>query len=185
MKWKDVKKLIQEFDDCSPCPLLEDEICPGGTTCYGDQPIEPPCFSFYDDTDLDEWVKEYFEREKRYEEYQEKLIREKKAKEEKAKKAAETRHAMRLYCMAEIVELKSLKKRLAEYEKAYSLAQSLAFAINSANEMFRYPERVKEKPEIQQRIEDLKVQIAETEACYKANRKEFYAKRKAEKGETI
>ena len=34
------------------------------------------------------------------------MAREKKAKEEKAKKAADTRHKMRLYCMAEIVEIK-------------------------------------------------------------------------------
>lgn len=179
MKWKD----FAELEDCSLCPLSQAEICPGGYACYGGQPVELPCCSFDDETDLDEWVKEYFDRLKRFEDHEDKIIREQKAKREKAQKAAETRRAMRLYCMAEIVELKSLKKRLGEYEKAYDLAQSLAFAINNTNEMFHYPERVKEKPEVQQHIEDLKAKISEAEKRYKAKRKEFYVKRKENKGE--
>ena len=174
MKWKE----FLEIEDCDLCPIKKAELCGGGSSCYGGSPIDPPCCWFEDDTDLDEWIKEAYERQRRYEEYQDKLIREKKAKEEKAKKAADTRHKMRLYCMAEIVEIKTLEKRLKAYEKELSFARSLAFAINHTNEMFKYPERLTEKPEAQKTIDELKNQIEVAKEKYKAKRKEFYANRK-------
>lgn len=174
MKWKE----FLEIEDCDLCPIKEAELCGGGASCYGGSPIDPPCCFFEDDTDLDEWIKEAYDRRRRYEEYQDKLAREKKAKEEKAKKAADTRHKMRLYCMAEIVEIKTLEKRLKAYEKELSFARSLAFAINHTNEMFKYPERLTEKSEAQKTIDELKEKIEIAKEKYKAKRKEFYANRK-------
>lgn len=71
MLWKDFK----ETEDCESCPLLDTEICPGGWRCYGGEPIEPPCCSFNDDTDLDKWVEDYFERQIKWEEQEDARIR--------------------------------------------------------------------------------------------------------------
>ena len=56
-------------EDCELCPVLKAELCTGGFTCYGGQPIEPPCCSMDEDTDLDQWVEDALERERKYEEY--------------------------------------------------------------------------------------------------------------------
>ena len=174
MKWKE----FSEIEDCESCPIKKAELCGYGSSCYGGIPIDPPCCFFEDDTDIDEWIKEAYDRQRRYEEYQDKLIREKKAKEQRAKKAADTRQKMRLYCMAEIVEIKTLEKRLKAYEKELSFARSLAFAINHTNEMFRCSERLTEKPEAQKTIDELKNQIEIAKEKYKTKRKEFYAEQK-------
>ena len=45
---------LKEVDgNCEICPLLEENICPGGYRCYGGAPIEPPCCSIDEDADLD------------------------------------------------------------------------------------------------------------------------------------
>lgn len=40
---------LSEIDDCSICPLPGEGLCPGGMVCYGGEPIEPPCTSWYGD----------------------------------------------------------------------------------------------------------------------------------------
>lgn len=55
--WKD----LQNDKRCDNCPLLEEEVCSRGWTCYGGEPIEPPCCSFNDDTDFEKWVADYFD----------------------------------------------------------------------------------------------------------------------------
>ena len=61
MLWKE----ISEDGWCDNCPLPKSEICPGRFACYGGEPVEPPCCNFDDDTDLDKWVSDYYERERK------------------------------------------------------------------------------------------------------------------------
>lgn len=174
MLWKD----FVEQEDCAGCPLLENEICPGRWRCYGGEPIEPPCCSFNDDTDLDEWVNQYFSRQRRYEESEDKRIQAERKKKEQAKKAAETRRDMRWYCMAEILALKQAQKALNRQKSVESLASSFAEAVNITNEMFRYEERVIVKPEISAEVQRLEADVDAAKKAYESKRKEFYAKRK-------
>lgn len=171
-------KEIMNDENCDRCPLMKEEICPGGWRCYGGNPIEPPCCGFDDETDLDEWVKDAVERRKRYEEYQDKIARKEKEKKEKAKKAAETRREMRFYCRNEIKQLKSCEKQLEAYKASLRLASTFAEAFNITNEMFGYSERLKQKPKVQETINDLEVKIKEAKQKYEAKRKEFYNNRK-------
>lgn len=61
-------EFIEKELECCDCPLYND-ICPGGITSNGRGGLlEPPCCMFDDDTDMDEWVTEYYERQRRYEE---------------------------------------------------------------------------------------------------------------------
>ena len=172
--WKD----FAEEESCDNCPILAAEICPGGWTCYGGEPIEPPCCSFDDDTDLNEWVSRYYDyQNKSMEEYDEKRKREGK-KKERAKKAAVTRNALRAYCYKEYYELKQAKKELREQKATEQMAISIAEAFNFANEIFRYEERYHARPEISERVKLLDERVAQAQEKYAKKRKEFYDERK-------
>lgn len=164
--------------DCYGCPVKRAELCSGGFSCYGGEPIEPPCCGMDEDTDLDAWVDDAIERERRYQKYLEEKAEKERLKKEKAAKAAETKRAMRYYCTTEISALKRAKKALKSYESLERMASSLAQAFNITNEMFRYEERFTVKPEASENIKRLQEEVARCEDAYKAKRKEFYQKRK-------
>lgn len=174
MLWKE----LAEKESCDECPLLENEICPGGVRCYGGAPIEPPCCCFEYDTDLDEWVNDYFERQRKWEERESEKLQAERKKKERAKKAADTRRAMRWYCREEIRALKQAQNALEVQKATERLASSLAEAINVTNEMFRYDERVSVRPEISAAVKRLESEVAKAEERYEAKRKEFYSNRK-------
>lgn len=176
MLWKE----LAEEESCDNCPLLEAEICTGGFVCYGGDPIEPPCCCFNDDTDLDEWVDNYFKRQKKREEQEEKHREEENKKKERAKKSANTRHRLRIYCMEELLDLKQAKQALKAQLATERLAQSWAEVFNFANEMFRYEDRYCVKPEISESVKRLQEDVEKAEKAYQAKREEFYRKRKAE-----
>lgn len=139
MLYKDLK----ETEDCSDCPLLKHEICPGGWACYGGNPVEPPCCSFDDDTDLDKWVSDYYARQRRWEEAEDRRIQKERERKEKNAVAQKRRMEAAWEVRAETREIKDLRNRIAKNEAAIHFAESMAFAINITNEMFRYDERVK------------------------------------------
>ncbi len=174
MLWKD----FDGKEDCSGCPLLDAEICPDGVCCYGGTPVEPPCCSFDDNTDLDEWVRNYFEQQRIWEEREDARIREKKKKKEQAKKAADTRRAIRLYCWDEIQELRRAQKALDSQKTVERLASSFAEAVNVTNAMFQYAERVAVKPEISKEVRRLEAEVAAAKEKYDAKRKKFYLQRR-------
>ena len=170
---------LKEIDgNCKICPLLEEDICPGGYRCYGGDPIEPPCCSIDEDADLDDWIEGYYEDQRRYEKYLEEKDRKTRAMKERARKAAATRRALRLYCLSELTALKSAKKRLEAQKSAEHFATSFAEAINFANEMFRYEERVAADPKISEAVKALEAEVAHCEKAYQAKRDEFFRKRK-------
>lgn len=172
---------LKDLDgECDGCPLIKAEFCNGGMACYGGSPIEPPCCGMDEDTDLDEWVAEATERRRRHNEYLRQKAEQERIKKEKAKKAADTRHRMKIYCMAEIVALKQAKKELQRVQELERMASSYAFAVNATNEMFRYEDRVKVKPELSEAVRLLEEKVAQCEAAYKQKKAEFHQKRKAE-----
>ena len=175
MKWAE----IAEMEDCDLCPVKKAELCTGGYSCYGGAPVEPPCCSFDDDTDVNQWVNDRIAAQYRYEAWEDAQIRKKEARQERAKKAAETRRELRRYCREELHEIKRLEKALSAYEAQLRLASTFAEAFNATNEMFRYSERMKVKPEVTQNIEKMKSDIAGAKERYSSKRQEFYAKRKA------
>ena len=172
--WKD----FAQEECCDDCPLLKSEICTGDFVCYGGQPIEPPCCSFNDDTDLNEFVREYYAQQKKREEQEEARAKKEKEKKERARKAAETKRALRAYCYQEIYALKQAEKALKAQENAESLGRSIAEAFNFANEMFRYEERFSVSPEISEKAKVLHDAVVKAKERYEAKRKEFYEKRK-------
>lgn len=172
MLWKE----FAEKEDCDGCPLLENEICPGGFRCYGGKPIEPPCCYFKDDTDLDEWVNDYFDRQRRYEEAEDKRLQAERKKKDRVRKAADTRRAMRWYCWDEIQTLKRAQNALEAQKAVERLASSFAEAVNITNEMFRYKERVTVKPEISAEVQRLEAEVDMAKEAYNAKREKFYAR---------
>ena len=175
---------LKEVDgNCEICPLLEENICPGGYRCYGGEPIEPPCCSIDEDADLDEWIDSYYEDQRRYEKHLEERERKARAMKERAKKAAATRRALRLYCSAELAALKSAKNRLETQKSAERFAASFAEAINFANGIFHYEDRVTADPKISEVIKTLEVEVAQCEDAYQIKRDEFYKNRKEKQHE--
>lgn len=118
-----------------------------------------------------------------YEKYLEEKDRKTRAMRERAKKAADTRRALRLYCSAELAALKSAKKRLEAQKSAERFAFSFAEAINFANEMFRYENRVAADPKISEAVKALEVEVAQCEEAYQAKRDEFFKKREEKQNE--
>ena len=162
-----------ELDDCENCPLMKEEICPGGyTSSSGGNPIEPPCCSFDDDTDLEQWIEEYYESQWRYEEYLDRKYKEEQEKKRKAEVAKKKRNYLKWYCFDENLEVKRAKKRLQSHKAAVSLGESLAFAFNTTNEMFGYSERIKKNNKADEELKRLEDELALAERKLKEKQKE-------------
>lgn len=174
MLWKD----FAAKECCDDCPLLKSEICTGGFTCYGGEPVEPPCCSFDDDTDFDEWVRDYFDKQRKREAWEDARIQAEKKNKERAKKAADTRRAIRWYCRDEIYALNHARKALKAQKAAEHFASSLAEAINITNGMFQYTERVGVDRKISDEVKRLELEVATAKEKYDAKRKEFFEKRR-------
>jgi hypothetical protein len=171
-------KYFKQQECCDGCPLLENELCSGDIVCYGGEPIEPPCCVFDDDTDMDKWVDDMLAQKLRREEAEDKRLKAEQEKKERAKKAADTRRAMRWYCRDEIQTLKKARKALEAQRALESFVSSFAEAINFANEMFRYEERVGVKPEVSAEVLRLEAEVESAKEAYDSKREQFYAERK-------
>lgn len=175
--------LYKEIDDCEQCPLLKEEICPGGWTASpSGSPIEPPCCSFDDDTDLEQWLEDYYENQRRYEEYLDRKWEDEQEKKRKAEVAKKKRNYLKIYCNYERIDVKRAKKRLQSYKAAVSLGESIAFAFNTANAMFGYSERLNKNQKADDELKRLEDELANAEKKLKEKQKEG---RKTEKYKSI
>ena len=168
MLWKEM-----EDQECDVCPLYKEEICKGGMSSSGDgTPIEPPCTGFEDDLDLDKWINNYYEGQRRRAEYYAELDR-KKAEKQKAEDLRKRRQLyLKFYCAKESQEVKRLKKQIKNMQSAISTANSMAFAFNTTNEMFGYTERVSIRSSINNDLELLQSKLKEAEKALKMKKAE-------------
>lgn len=132
MTWKEYS---DQYEDCKQCPLLKAEICPGGIVSYGGVPIYPPCCDFDDDTDLDEFIETSLENERRYEEWEDKRIRDRKMKEEKNKAAAQKRKETNILLGPENSKINEIRKSIKEISHEIKTLE----IRNSFNAMFFEP----------------------------------------------
>ena len=164
---------LSEIEDCSECPIKDEGICPGGwTSGAGGQPIEPPCTSWDADEEVEDYIQGYYARIQAREEYEDMLWKEQQEKKRKNEIARQKRQYIKLYCISERCEVKRLKKELASYEKAASLASSFVSAFNITNEIFGYAERKTINPQITTRINELKEQLEIAQRKLKEKQKE-------------
>lgn len=165
--------ILSEIEDCSECPIKDEGICPGGwTSGAGGQPIEPPCTSWDADEEVEDYIQGYYARIQAREEYEDMLWKEQQEKKRKNEIARQKRQYIKLYCISERCEVKRLKKELASYEKAASLASSFVSAFNITNEIFGYAERKTINPQITTRINELKEQLEIAQRKLKEKQKE-------------
>lgn len=164
---------LSEIEDCSECPIKDEGICPGGwTSGASGQPIEPPCASWDADEEVEDYIQGYYARIQAREEYEDRLWKEQQEKKHKNEIARQKRQYIKLYCISEQYEVKRLKKELASYEKAASLADSFATAFNITNKMFGYAERKVVNPQITAKINELKEQLEIAKRKLKDKQKE-------------
>lgn len=162
-----------EIEDCENCPLLKEEICPGGmTSSPSGTPIEPPCCSFDDNTDLDQWIEDYYDSQRRYEEYLDRKYEEEQKKKHKADVARRKRNYLKIYCVSERIEVKRARKRLSAHQAAISLVESMAFAFNTTNEIFGYSERASVNTNADEELKKLQNALSEAENRLKEKQKE-------------
>lgn len=162
-----------EIEDCENCPLLKEEICPGGmTSSPSGTPIEPPCCSFDDDTDLDQWIEDYYDSQRRYEAYLDRKYEEEQKKKHKADVARRKRNYLKIYCTSERIEVKRARKLLSAHQAAVSLAESMAFAFNATNEIFGYSERAIVNTNADEELKRLQNALSEAENRLKEKQKE-------------
>ena len=171
------KMLLKDVNNCDDCPLRKNELC-GGFGCYGGEPVEPACCSLEDDTDLDEWVKDYFERQKRRDQHEQILIQKEQKRRERALKAAQTRQEMKWFCRKELDALKQAQKAFKIHQAIEEQTRVRANAINFANKVFNYEDRVEVNPEITKTTKKLQKAVEQAKEKYDEKRKEFYEKRK-------
>lgn len=164
---------LSEIEDCSECPIKDEGICPGGwTSGAGGQPIEPPCASWDADEEVEDYIQGYYARIQAREEYEDRLWKEQQEKKYKNEIARQKRQYIKLYCISERCEVKRLKKELASYEKAASLADSFATAFNITNKIFGYDERKVVNLQITTKINELKEQLKIAQRKLKEKQKE-------------
>ncbi|WP_281513505.1 hypothetical protein [Bacteroides acidifaciens] len=162
-----------EIEDCGNCPLLKEEICPGGmTSSPSGMPIEPPCCSFDDNTDLDKWIEDYYDSQRRYEKYLDRKWEAEQEKKRKAEKAKKRRNYLKWYCFNEKLEVKRARKRISAHQAAVSLAESMAFAFNTTNEIFGYSERVSVNTNADEELKKLQNALSDAESRLKEKQKE-------------
>ena len=129
-----------EYDiNCDRCPLY-DEFCSGGMVCYGAEPIEPPCYSFNEDTVLQEEYDRFFmarHRQQQIEDEREEKLKLKKQKSEERKKKL---LAYRIRNGIELYKIKELKKKIKQENRRIEMTgyyKRRADAVNIANKIFK------------------------------------------------
>lgn len=180
-----------DSENCELCPYMLEALCPGGISCYGGEPVYPPCTEsdIPDDKDLGELREELSRSIRLQEEREDERIRREKMRKERARKAAATRQEIKWFCHAELEEIQRLKKKINALESIKSFAKAFSFAVNTTNEIFQkaghtspeYEKRVNPKPEIDQEIEQVKKELLLAEEAYEQRRKLFFENRKGAK----
>lgn len=141
--WKDFK----EEESCDNCPLLKAELCTGNFTCYGNEPVEPPCCSFEDDTDLNAIVTKHYNYNKQ-------------------KKNKQFKTALRSYCHYELHNLKEVEKKLKIKKEEAKIANSLSYIHKLKGEMQLHEEQVKIYQRLLGEIHELQKQVYEATNKY-------------------
>lgn len=167
--------LLKDVDCPDGCPLYKEEICSGGSMkCYGGEPIEPPCCNIDEEDDLDIWVVNYYEKQRKYKERLERQEEKRKLKEHRNEVLRRKRQYTRSFCYSESQTIKRIKKQIKSYKSAKSFAQSLTSAFNTTNEMFGYEERKIVNPQIDEELNRLELQLKEAECALAKKKKEAH-----------
>lgn len=103
-------------DDCSLCPIGKEGLC-NGLSNYGDGPVYPPCSEMDEDTDVDAYMKNRHQQERRHRAYQIQLEKERQAAKRKSEIQKKRRRYMDHCCIEERRQIDALRKKLFVFEK--------------------------------------------------------------------
>lgn len=167
MLWAELKRL----EDCEICPLYREELCGGGyVSAPNGEPIEPPCFSFYPDTDVDDWVINYLNsKDEEFRNAEEARIFDEGRKRKRRVVNARRRYIDN-YCVCERLELKRLRGELRGIKNSIRLASSIKevsniMKLNKQDEYSIFSDT-------QERISELEKKIVDAELALKAKQAE-------------
>lgn len=170
--------LLGEFkhtEDCENCPLHIHEMCSGGFSQTPNGYTEPPCTSFDDDTDLEEYVDKAYAYRFKEDELEEKEYKLKAEQERKKEVTKRRKMFSKSYCIVELGKVKELKNRIKALKRLTSLTDSFKTAFNLTNKMFGYEnsdEKVSNTDANVIELQRLENELKEAELKLKAKRKE-------------
>lgn len=164
---------LYEIEDCDECPIRDEGICPGGwTSGAGGDPIEPPCTNWDGNKNVRDYIEEFYASQLEYEEYEDRLFEEKQKKQRKKEISKRKREYIKGYCISEQIAVKTLKRKIKNYENIEHLADCMATAFNITNEMFGYSDRKEVNPEISEALQTLKAELEKAEKDLKDKQNE-------------
>ena len=165
---------LGDIEDCAGCPLSDE--C-RGMTCYGGDPIEPPCTSWDPEEEIEDFYDDVQAERLAHEEEIERQWQEEKERKRKNEIKQQRRKESAWHVYAETQKIKSLRK---QYESVCYI-QGLANAFAMTNEMFgvedKKPEQVKSKSQLEK--ERILKEIDNLKAVKKEKLKELAKSRKA------
>lgn len=104
-------------DDCALCPLHD--TC-NGLVNHGNGPVYPPCAEMDEDTDVEQFLADRRERERRAAQQKAQMVKAKAAAEKRAYVKKQRRQFSNRYCRAELDRVAALKKALVMAEDTVS-----------------------------------------------------------------
>ena len=157
--------------DCSTCPFQK-EGC-DGMTCGPNGPIYPPCSDLDENETIEEKYENYMIQKAANEEYYQCLHKMELEKKEKAELAKKRRCFIKRACYKELNAVNSLKKRIKKLQNIVNRVDSYTLAINMANKMFGYKQRLGKNEELVKTLNELNAELEEASAKLKAKQKEI------------
>ena len=157
--------------DCSTCPFQK-EGCDGMT--YGPNgPIYPPCSDLDENETIEEKYENYMIQKAANEEYYQRLHKIEMEKKQKSELTKKRRLFIKRACYKELNAVNSLKKRIKKLQNIVNRMDSYTLAINMANEMFGYKQRLEKNEELVKTLNELNAELEEASAKLKAKQKEI------------
>ena len=157
--------------DCSTCPFQK-EGCDGMT--YGpDGPIYPPCSELDENETIEEKYESYMIQKAANEEYYQRLHKIELEKKKKSELTKKRRLFIKRTCYKELNTVNSLKKRIKKLQNMVNKVDSYTLAINMANKMFGYKQRLEKNEKLVKTLNELNAELEEASAKLKAKQKEI------------
>lgn len=156
--------------DCETCPFKK-EGC-NGITCFGNNPIYPPCSELEEDETIEEKYETYVIQKAAEEEYRKRIYEIEMEKKHKASLAKNRRLFMKRACRNELSTVASLKKQIESLQYLLDRINVYAYTVNVTNQLFGYEQRIKKDESFEKKLNELNFKLEKASMELKIKQKE-------------
>ncbi len=132
--------VAHELDCKGHCPLYENGFCSGGVSCYGGDPIYPPCCDFDNNVVLQEVADDFYCARLKHEQYEEEKKRKRAEKEVKKQERKKKLREYKWRNWEDLDKIKVIKLKIKKVKRQIDEINNtriFAMSINSVNKLFR------------------------------------------------